>query len=128
MRGASHVALRAARDAGKLTPAQADVFLAPRPGEELYHTASDPLQLKNLAADPAHRAAKARLAKLLADWSAATGDTVPAQLTPDGFDRDTGVAVRPPGAPKGKAAKAASRGAPAGAERNAAFINAPGPR
>ena len=35
-----------------LTPAQADVFLAPRPGEELYHTATDPLQLKNLAADP----------------------------------------------------------------------------
>ncbi len=128
VRGASHLALRAARDAGQLTPAQADVFLAPRPGEELYHSASDPLQLKNLAADPAHRAVKVRLAKLLADWTAATGDTVPAQLTPDGFDRETGAAVRPPGAPKGKAAKAAPRGTPAGSERNAAFINAPGPR
>lgn len=128
VRGASHLALRAARDAGQLTPAQADVFLAPRPGEELYHSASDPLQLKNLAADPAHRAVKVRLAKLLADWTAATGDTVPAQLTPDGFDRETGAAVRPPGAPKGKAAKAPPRGTPAGSERNAAFINAPGPR
>lgn len=128
VRGASHLALRAARDAGQLTPAQADVFLAPRLGEELYHTATDPLQLKNLAADPAHRAPKVRLAKLLADWSAATGDTVPAKLTPDGFDRDTGVAVRAADAPKGKAAKAASRGTPAGSERNAAFINAPGPR
>ncbi|MDP3070819.1 MAG: sulfatase [Opitutaceae bacterium] len=128
VRSASHLALRAARDAGKLTPAQADVFLAPRPSEELYHTATDPLQMKNLAADPAHRAAKIRLAKLLADWSAATGDTVPAKLTPDGFDRETGVAVRVSDAPKGKATKAAARGTPAGSERNAAFINAPGPR
>ncbi len=67
VRSPSHQALRAARDAGPLTSAQADVFLAPRPNEELYHTASDPEQLKNLTADPAHRAAKARLAKLLAD-------------------------------------------------------------
>jgi N-sulfoglucosamine sulfohydrolase len=120
VRSPSHQALRAARDTGPLSPAQADVFLAPRPAEELYHTASDPLQLKNLATDPKHRVEKARLAKLLADWTAATGDTVPAQLSRDTFDRETGAAL--------KQAKASFRGTPAGAERQADRLNAPGPR
>jgi N-sulfoglucosamine sulfohydrolase len=120
VRSPSHQALRAARDTTKLSPAQADVFLAPRPSEELYHTASDPHQLKNLAAEPQHRAVKVRLAKLLADWTNATGDTVPAQLSRDTFDRETGAAM--------KQAKANFRGTPAGAERQADRLNAPGPR
>lgn len=132
VRSPSHQALRTARDAGSLTPAQADVFLAPRPVEELYQTASDPNQLTNLAADPAHRAVKARLAKLLADWTDATGDTVPAQLTPDGFDRETGAAVKAAGATKAakgaKGGRAAPRGTPPGTERDATHLNAPGPR
>ena len=129
VRGPSHQALRAARSAGPLTTAQADVFLAPRPSEELDDPAADPPQLKNLSADPQHRATKIRLAKLLADWSDATGDTVPAQLTGDGFDRETGVALRVAGATKAaKGGKAAPRGTPAGTERNATRLNAPGPR
>jgi hypothetical protein len=120
VRSPSHQALRAARDTGALTPAQADVFLAPRPSEELYHTASDPNQLQNLAADSRHRAVKVRLAKLLADWTAATGDTVPAQISRDSFDRETGAAL--------KQAKANFRGTPAGAERHADRLNGPGPR
>ena len=123
VRSPSHQALRAARDARQLTPAQADVFLAPRPTEELYLSSEDPNQLRNLASEPAHAAAKARLAKLLADWTTATGDTVPAQLTPDLFDRETGAA-----AAKGKKGRTNSRGTPAGAERQADRINAPGPR
>ena len=123
VRSPSHQALRAARAAGPLTPAQADVFLAPRPDEELYFTAEDPEQLVNLAADPKHAAAKARLARLLADWTEATGDTVPARLTPDLFDRETGAAQA-----KGKGGRANSRGTPAGAERQAERINAAGPR
>ena len=129
VRGPSHQALRAARSAAPLTPAQADVFLAPRPAEELYDTAADPLQLHNLAADPAHRAIQGRLAKLLGDWTEATGDTVPAQLTGDGFDRETGTALKAAGATKAaKGGKSAPRGTPAGTERDAARINAPGPR
>ena len=129
VRSPSHQTLRAARDAGTLTPAQADVFLAPRPSEELYETASDPHQLKNLAADPSHHAVKVRLAKLLTEWSDVTGDTVPTQLTGDGFDRETGAAIKAAGATKAaKGGKAAPRGTPAGTERNATRINAPGPR
>ena len=123
VRSPSHQALRSAREARELTPAQADVFLAPRPAEELYVTAEDPHQLRNLAGDPAHAAARARLARLLAEWTAATGDTVPAQLTPDLFDRDTGAA-----AAKAKKGRGNSRGTPPGAERQADRINAPGPR
>ncbi len=129
VRGPSHQALRTARAAGPLPPAQADIFLAPRPSEELYDTGTDPLQLQNLAADPTHRLTKVRLAKLLTDWSDATGDTVPTQLTGDGFDRETGVAVKAAGATKAaKGGKAATRGTPAGSERNATRVNAPGPR
>jgi len=129
VRSPSHQTLRAARDAGALTPAQADVFLVPRPVEELYDTASDPHQLKNLAADPSHHAVKVRLAKLLTEWSDVTGDTVPTELTGDGFDRETGAAIKAAGATKAaKGGKAAPRGTPAGSERNASRINAPGPR
>ena len=129
VRGPSHQALRAARSAGPLTPAQSDVFLAPRPAEELYDTAADPLQLKNLAADPQHRLTQIRLAKLLAEWSDVTGDTAPARLTGDGFDRETGAAAKAAGATKAaKGGKAAPRGTPAGSERHADRINAPGPR
>jgi len=65
VRSPSYERLKAARDSGKPTPAQADVFLAPRPKEELYRTASDPNQLSNLATDPDYASVKARLAKLL---------------------------------------------------------------
>lgn len=52
----AHASLRAARDAQELTPAQADVFLALSPSDELYFTHDDPDQLRNLAEDPEHAA------------------------------------------------------------------------
>lgn len=116
----SFQALRAAHSAGTLTPAQADVFLAPRPTEELYFTADDPDQLRNLAADPAHSAVLGRLRGLLAQWSESTGDTVPERLSRDSFDRATGLPL--------KQVRANFRGTPAGSERHADRINAPGPR
>jgi arylsulfatase A-like enzyme len=116
----SFQALRAARAAGPLTPPQADVFLAPRPTEELYFTANDPDQLRNLVNDPAHAAALGRLRRLLADWTEATGDTVPERLSRDSFDRETGLPL--------KQARANFRGTPAGSERHADRLNAPGPR
>lgn len=117
----SHQSLRAQRDAGTLAPAQADVFLAPRPEEELYLTAEDPDQLRNLGDDPKHAAAKARLAALLDAWAEATGDSAPAKLSADSFDRETGK--RLPGL-----AKDAFRGTPAGSDRGAPRVNNPGPR
>lgn len=45
-----------------------------RPAEELYHTAADPAELRNLAADPQHAAIKAELSAELDRWLAEQGD------------------------------------------------------
>lgn len=45
-----------------------------RPAEELYHTASDASELKNLADDPAYAEVKARLSAELDRWMEAEGD------------------------------------------------------
>lgn len=45
-----------------------------RPAEELYHTAADPYEMDNLAADPNHAEVKARLSAELDRWLAEQGD------------------------------------------------------
>jgi N-sulfoglucosamine sulfohydrolase len=120
VRSPSHTSLRAARDTRQLTPAQADVFLAPRPAEELYRTAADPDQLLNLATDPNYTSVKSRLANLIDQWTEQTGDDTPAKLSQDGFDRESGESL--------KIKKNAYRGTPAGWNRNASRTNHPGPR
>ena len=54
------------KQAGKLNAVQSAYWTTPQPVEELYHTASDPWELKNLADDPKHaeRLAKMRAATL----------------------------------------------------------------
>lgn len=123
VRSPSHVSLKAARDAGRLTPPQADVFAAPREAEELFHTEADPLQMNNLAADPNYASVKARLGKLLDQWVEETGDDVPEKISADSFDRETGASVL-----KSKKDRTSFRGTPPGWDRDAPLINAPGPR
>jgi N-sulfoglucosamine sulfohydrolase len=123
VRSPSHGSLKTLRDANKLTLAQADVFLVPRPTEELYFTADDPEQLRNLATDPAHTETKTQLAALLDQWIDETGDTVPDQLTADTFDRETGVSLV-----RGKNSSKTDRGEFPGKPKNAAQINASGPK
>lgn len=120
VRSPSHIQLQNGRDQKQLTAAQQDVFLAPRPTEELYLVASDPDQLNNLIDDPKFADDASRLRKLLADWTTATADTVPEQISADGFDRETGTPL------PGK--RNSFRGTPAGTERNATMVNNPGPR
>jgi N-sulfoglucosamine sulfohydrolase len=121
VRSPAHASLRAARDANRLSHAQADVFLSPRPSEELYYTPGDSNQLRNLADDPNHKDVKKRLSALLDQWVEETGDAVPDSMTQDAFDRETGAGL-------GGAKKKATRGEFPGKSRNAASINAPGPR
>ena len=123
VRSPSHESLKAARDANRLKPPQADVFLAPRPSEELYFTADDPDQLRNLAADPAGAAMKARLSALLDRWIDETGDAIPERLTADKFDRETGNPLE-----RRKGRGQAERGDYPGKPKNAARTNASGPR
>jgi arylsulfatase len=74
-----------AQAAGELNADQRDVFLQPRPTEELYDVAADPHQLRNLAtARPSkeHSEAILRLRRALDRWVEETGDTVPMNRTP----------------------------------------------
>jgi N-sulfoglucosamine sulfohydrolase len=59
-----------------------DLAVAKRPAEELFRLVDDPATIRNLAADPAHAAAKAKLRARLDDYLAKTND---ARLT-DGGD------------------------------------------
>ncbi|MEM9663929.1 MAG: sulfatase [Bacteroidota bacterium] len=85
-------ALRAARDAGTLTPAQARLFETPRPRVELYDLDNDPHELRNLAPDPAYRDTVQALMATLETWMTDTGDVPPHQRRRhDNIDRLTGV-------------------------------------
>ncbi len=121
VRSDSHQQLRALRERGKLSLAQADVFLAPRPTVALYDTFDDPQQLVNLAGQSQHANVQSRLAKVMAEWMDATGDSVPNKLSPDTFDRETGDRLP-------KQAVDASGAMTPGEDVGAARINAPGPR
>jgi arylsulfatase A-like enzyme len=89
-RSASQLMLDSLRAIGQLTAAQADIFISPRPMEELFDLKNDPLQLINLASRPALQDILARYRAYLEGWAAETGDDVPAVITGDGFDRATG--------------------------------------
>jgi len=83
-------ALNKLRDEGKLTPAQVDIFIAPRPAEELFDLRNDPQQLLNLASILEYQKQLEEMRQLLKNWQLNTGDTTPDDLTPDWFDRETG--------------------------------------
>lgn len=90
-RSPTYEALKAGHAAGSLTDAQETVFRTPRSAEEIYDTLSDPFELNNLVADPAHADTLTRLRKALAGWEKLTGDSIPKIRTADEFDRVTGV-------------------------------------
>jgi arylsulfatase A-like enzyme len=93
VRSASFQAMRRLRDAGKLSPPQMACFVKSNAAEELYELASDPQQLKNLAGDPQHARVLDEMRRALAQWRAETGDATPQRLTPDKYDRETGLGV-----------------------------------
>ncbi|WP_119079200.1 sulfatase family protein [Chitinophaga alhagiae] len=86
----SFAALQAARGEGRLTPLQQDIFTAPRQEEELYVLANDKDQAKNLAGNARYAAVKEKLRQALERWRHETGDTEPAVLTRDWYDRVNG--------------------------------------
>ena len=59
---------------GRLTGTAALWMRTQRPAEELYDTAADPHQVRDLAADPAHRRTLERMRKAVSDWMARIGD------------------------------------------------------
>ncbi len=94
VRSLTFQAMRRLRDAGKLDANQRGCFTVPRSAEELYDLASDPHELKNLAADPKFADVLGEMREALATWQRETADRVPAKRRPDEFDRESGVRLK----------------------------------
>ena len=71
----SWVAIRKAREDGKLTGIHKALWETPQATEELFDTQADPWEIKNLAADPAHAEKLAALRERLKKTMAETFDT-----------------------------------------------------
>ena len=119
VRSPSHRELLAQKKLNKLTAAQAEVLVAPRAEIELYHPATDPHQLTNLAGLAKYSSVQLRLAETLEKWMDETHDSVPKNISQDSFHRQTGARL--------KNVKK-YRGTTPGEDRQADQTNAPGPR
>ncbi|SJN44627.1 Choline-sulfatase [Sphingobacterium sp. JB170] len=95
---------------------QEDVFLKPRPAEELFNVSSDPFQFTNLVNDQNNQKILSYLRSVLTTWIKETGDSRPENPTPD---RDDIEGKRLP--------LKWSKGEKPGAQFNAHQINQPGP-
>lgn len=80
-------------DSGKLTSAQQEIFMLPRPYEELYDCNSDPMQLLNIASVPSSQQTLKTLRDALKYWQTETLDNTPKNITKDWFNRETGASL-----------------------------------
>ncbi len=103
---------------GELSPVQTDVFVVPRPKEELYDYANDPLQLVNVASMPKYKEELTKLRTVLEKWMKVTGDNIPVNLTKDWFLHEPGYI---------ETAAKGIRGEMPGEANNATKINKKGP-
>ena len=113
----SSFALKKAKSDGSITTYQNDVFLVPRPVEELYDCVRDSLQGVNQVANKNYVKQRDKLSKILKQWQEETGDTEPSHLTPDWYDRRNGNPLSAKG----------TRGEMPGLTKNASHINKKGP-
>lgn len=105
--------LKVARQNVGLTPLQEDAFTKPRVTEELYILKNDSLQVNNVASDKTYVTVLEKLRKTLQQWQKQTGDTQPAEITADWYDRENGKALTAKG----------RRGEMPGAKNKADHIN-----
>lgn len=91
LRSATYVELLRLQEKGELNAAQAAIFTAPRPVEELYDLKLDPYELNNLASDLRYTPLLEAMRAALVDWQSKTNDVIPDRRTPDEFDRLTGL-------------------------------------
>ena len=72
-----------------LTKAQRDVFMMPRPTEELFNVKNDALQLNNTIGNSRYTSIENKLRNVLQKWMKRTGDNIPKNLTKDWYRRDS---------------------------------------
>ncbi len=82
--------LKDIRDAGELTAAQAEIFMTPRPAEELFDCSKDPMQLVNVASLSEYQTHLKDMRQVLQQWRKETFDNSPENITKDWYDRETG--------------------------------------
>lgn len=87
----SFVALEKLKEAGKLSAIQADIFITPRPSEELYDYEKDPMQFLNIASLPEYNTTLNHMRDILEQWMQETGDNVPENLTKDWYRKKSGT-------------------------------------
>ena len=78
------------RDMNKLSARQAEIFIEPRPTEELYKNAEDRDQFNNLAFSEKYSEKQKELKQILLEWMDETGDNVPEKLTADWYEKVPG--------------------------------------
>ena len=83
--------LKTLKEKGELSAIQADVFVIPRPHEELYDMRRDPLQLLNVSSLPKYQETISDLRTILKEWMQETGDDIPEKLTHDWYLREEGA-------------------------------------
>ncbi|MBC6999627.1 sulfatase [Cytophaga sp. FL35] len=86
----SFKSLQRSRANGNLTAEQNDVFLQPRPMEELFELSMDEHQYYNLSGKNEFEETRRTLKKVLENWMLETADSVPDDLTKDWYTRDSG--------------------------------------
>ncbi len=79
----------------KLTEEQAEIFIEPRPTEELYYNLSDKNQFNNLAFQEKYKEKRNELKQILLDWMKETGDNIPEKLTTDWYKKVPGYIKTP---------------------------------
>jgi len=76
--------------AGTLSEAQAELFLCPRPVEELYNHRIDSEQINNLVSTNGYIGKLGEFRDILQQWMDETGDNVPQNLTSDWYEKRPG--------------------------------------
>ena len=126
----TYTELKQALKNGLITERQADIFLAPRPNEELYDLINDPYQFNNLMLGSEIPEIYITLRNKLEEWSIATGDNLPENLTKDWYLREP-VKNNEKNIKKGKTSNRTEnhgvRGEMPGFANDAIRINAKGP-
>lgn len=83
------------RKNGTLSSKQSEIFIQPRPAEELYDNSSDPEQFENVAAKPEFQEKLVELRLVLKSWMAETADNIPEKLTGDWYEKLPGYVKTP---------------------------------
>ena len=84
----TYIDLKDAEKNKTISKVQAEIFIKPRPNEELYDLSNDPFQNKNLLEEGDIPQDYEVLKKILNQWINETGDTFPEKLTKDWYLRE----------------------------------------